>query len=62
MLQGILLEMLLIASDPQNSAIREIPKAFTCPRCRRKEPKGPMKRPDPRYMPKPKPNPGVKNP
>ncbi len=34
-----------------DAPIIDTSKAYTCPRCRRKEPKGPKKRPDPRYVP-----------
>ena len=33
------------------SNAQEIPKIYACPRCRRALPKGPKKRPDPRYVP-----------
>ncbi|MBS0634126.1 MAG: hypothetical protein JSR37_01520 [Verrucomicrobia bacterium] len=51
MIHDLLFQLMLIAAEPQTSQLVETPKAYTCPRCRRIEPKGPRKRPDPRYVP-----------
>lgn len=51
MIHDLLFQLMLIASYPQTSQFIETPRSYTCPRCRRIEPKGPLKRPDPRYVP-----------
>ncbi len=48
-----MIDLLLLAASlhkaPNN--ITDMGKIYTCPRCRRAAPKGPIKRPDPRYVP-----------
>ncbi|MBS0634133.1 MAG: hypothetical protein JSR37_01555 [Verrucomicrobia bacterium] len=51
MIHDLLFQLMLLAADPQTAESTDTPKAYTCPRCRRIEPKGPFKKPDPRYVP-----------